>query len=62
MKLLITTRSDKTVVDWANLTHPLLEAYAEKVDADFLVLDEKYDAADATGGIGNGIYQFMLLF
>lgn len=60
MKLLITTRSDKTVVDWANLTHPLLEAYAEKVDADFLVLDEKYDAADATGGIGNGIYQFRI--
>ncbi len=60
MKLLITTRSDKTVTDWEELTHPILKNYAEKVGADFLVLNEEYDAKDATGGIGNGVYQFRI--
>jgi lipopolysaccharide biosynthesis glycosyltransferase len=60
VKLLITTRSDENTKNWERLTHPILKDYAKKVKADFLVLDEKYDAKDATGGIGNGVYQFRI--
>ena len=61
MKLLITTRSDKTVKDWEELTHPIFEKYAKRVGADFKVLNEKYDVHDATGGIGNGVYQYRIM-
>ena len=60
MKLLITTRADNKTRDWEELTHPILKDYAAKTGADFLVLDERYDAKDATGGIGNGVYQFRI--
>lgn len=60
MKLLITTRSDEKTKEWEALTHPVLKDYAKKVNADFLVLDDKYDAKDAVGGIGNGVYQFRI--
>ena len=61
MKLLLTTRADATSVEWAELVHPLFYRYAKRVGADFLVLDEATDAKDATGGIGNGVYQYRIM-
>jgi len=57
---LITTRADAKCIDWIELTHPIIRKYAERVNADFIVLDEATDRADATGGIGNGVYQYRI--
>jgi len=38
MKRAIVTRADDNVRDWVELTHPLLKKYAQKCDADFIVL------------------------
>jgi len=43
MKLLVTTRADEKITEMTDLTHPYIKAYAEKVGADFLVLDEDND-------------------
>jgi len=43
MKRLIATRADENVDDFKNLTHPYLKKYAEKCNADFLVLNDKKD-------------------
>jgi lipopolysaccharide biosynthesis glycosyltransferase len=40
MKLAIINRSDSTVKDWTDLTHPLFKKYADKCKADFIVLNE----------------------
>ena len=61
MKLLITTRADASCVDWAELTHPIFRDYAKRVNADFIVLDEMFDCEEATGGIGNGTYQYRIM-
>ena len=61
MKLLLTTRADNTSWEWAKLVHPLFQQYAHRIGADFLVLDEATDAKDATGGIGNGVYQYRIM-
>tara|TARA_R110002074_G_scaffold167867_1_gene329117 strand:+ start:1420 stop:2124 length:705 start_codon:yes stop_codon:yes gene_type:complete len=61
LKLLITTRADQTCIDWAELTHSMLRKYAERVGADFLVLDESVDCHAAVGGIGNGVYQYRIM-
>ena len=61
MNLLVTTRADATCVDWVELTHPIIRRYAERVKADFIVLDESVDCKEATGGIGNGIYQYRIM-
>lgn len=50
MKRAIVTRADESVKEWIDLTHPILKKYAEKCDADFIVLshpppflsDDKY--------------------
>tara|TARA_R110002167_G_scaffold48202_1_gene142428 strand:+ start:2090 stop:2770 length:681 start_codon:yes stop_codon:yes gene_type:complete len=41
MKLLITTRSDENIKWISDITHPILRAYAEKCNADFMVLDQE---------------------
>ena len=61
MKLLITTRADAICLDWVELTHPIIRRYADKVGADFIVLDEAVDRNEATGGIGNGVYQYRIM-
>jgi len=61
MKLLVTTRSDETVSDWAELTHPILEKYAHRYGADFEVLGESLNVPEASGGIGNGVYQYRIM-
>lgn len=61
MKLLLTTRADATSVEWAKLVHPMFQQYAHRIGADFLVLDEATDVTDATGGIGNGVYQYRIM-
>jgi len=61
MKLLITTRADESCIEWAKLTHPIFHKYAEKVNADFIVLDEVFDCKEASGGIGNGTYQYRIM-
>ena len=40
-KLAIVTRSDETVQEWADLTHPLFRKYAEKCGAEFLIISGK---------------------
>ncbi len=61
MRLLITTRADQACIDWVKLTHPVFRKYAEKIGADFLVLDESVDCKEAVGGIGNGVYQYRIM-
>tara|TARA_R100001163_G_C5062546_1_gene199638 strand:+ start:1668 stop:2372 length:705 start_codon:yes stop_codon:yes gene_type:complete len=61
MNLLITTRADQVCADWAELTHPIIRKYADRVGADFVILDESVDRKDATGGIGNGVYQYRIM-
>tara|TARA_R100000008_G_C3575379_1_gene164894 strand:- start:1051 stop:1755 length:705 start_codon:yes stop_codon:yes gene_type:complete len=61
MKLLITTRADVACIEWAELTHPILRRYADRVGADFMVLDEAVDCKEAVGGIGNGVYQYRIM-
>ncbi len=39
MKLLVTTRADKGIQKWIDLTHPILKKYAARVGADFLAMD-----------------------
>jgi len=40
-KLAIITRSDETVKEWTELTHPLFKKYADKCGADFIILSGK---------------------
>jgi lipopolysaccharide biosynthesis glycosyltransferase len=61
MKLLITTRADSTVNGWANLTHPIFKNYANKVGADFLILDEEFNCEPARAGIGDGLWHFRIM-
>jgi lipopolysaccharide biosynthesis glycosyltransferase len=61
VKLLITTRADAVCLDWVELTHPIIRRYADRVNADFIVLDEAVDRHEATGGIGNGVYQYRIM-
>tara|TARA_Y100000593_G_scaffold95019_1_gene198395 strand:- start:3397 stop:4125 length:729 start_codon:yes stop_codon:yes gene_type:complete len=61
LKLLVTTRADAAFTPWVELTHPIIRQYAQRINADFLVLDEGQDCREATGGIGNGIYQYRIM-
>jgi len=61
MKLLITTRADSNITEWVELTHPIIRKYAEKVRADFLVLDEDLNCEEASSGIGLGVYQYRIM-
>ena len=61
MKLLITTRADNNISDWVELTHPIIRKYADKVKADFLVLDEDLNCDEAKSGIGLGVYQYRIM-
>ena len=61
MKRLITTRADKTVLDWISLTHPIFRNYASRVNADFLVLDETLNCSKASAGIGHGLWHFRIM-
>jgi len=49
MKLLITTRADATVQDDADITHPLFKRYADRVGADFMVLDHESGCKEGNG-------------
>lgn len=39
MKLLITTRADSGIKEMTDITHPIIKKYAQRVGADFMVLD-----------------------
>ncbi|MHA1253038.1 MAG: hypothetical protein ACTSRP_23830 [Candidatus Helarchaeota archaeon] len=60
MKLLVSTRADKNIKELTDITHPLFRKYAKKWNADFLVLDEKYDAIDCPG-LGRIHYRIFAL-
>jgi len=55
MKLLLTTRADQTVSGWAELVHPVFKRYADRVGADFAILDESSNCEEASSGIGDGL-------
>jgi len=61
MKLLITTRADKTVGDWAELVHPIFKKYANQVGADFTILDDSLNCDEASTGIGDGVWHFRIM-
>ena len=61
MNLLITTRADHHCTDWVQLTHPIFRRYAERIGADFLILDESLNCPEAASGIGNGVYQYRIM-
>jgi len=61
MNLLVTTRADAVCANWVELTHPIIRRYAERIGADFIVLDEAVDCEEAVGGIGNGVYQYRIM-
>jgi len=56
MKLLITTRADSGVQEYANISHPIFKDYAEKVGADFMVLDHESGCTE-----GNGRWHYRIL-
>ena len=49
MKLLITTRADEGVAEKASMSHPLFKEYAERVGADFMVLDHESGCKEGNG-------------
>ena len=61
MKLLITTRADETVKGWAELVHPIFKKYADRVGADFVILDETLNCNEASTGIGDGLWHFRIM-
>ena len=61
MKLLLTTRADETVAGWASLVHPVFKDYADRVGADFAILDETLNCLQASGGIGDGLWHFRIM-
>jgi len=61
MKNLITTRADHTVTGWMELTHPIFRKYAEKHNADFMILDDSYNCEEARTGIGHGLWHFRIM-
>ena len=56
MKLLITTRADSGVQEYADISHPIFKDYAEKVGADFMVLDHESGCTE-----GNGRWHYRIL-
>jgi len=61
MKLLLTTRADQTVSGWAELVHPVFKRYADRVGADFAILDESSNCEEASSGIGDGLWHFRIM-
>lgn len=59
MKFLVTTTADKNIRDMTDLTHPIIKTFAEKWDADFLVLDKD---ADCDVPMGKIHYRIMELY
>jgi lipopolysaccharide biosynthesis glycosyltransferase len=49
MKLLITTRADKGIKHWTDITHPIIKDYANKVGADFEIMSHKSNCNDGDG-------------
>ncbi len=58
-KRLVVTRSDANCADMAAISHPLIKAYAEKCDAEFMVLD---GASPCNVGDGRYHYRVMALY
>ena len=61
MKLLVTTRADKTVQGWADLVHPIFKDYAARIGADFKILDATLNCNEAKTGIGDGLWHFRIM-
>jgi hypothetical protein len=59
MKLLITTRSDDRVQHLADISHPIIKEYANKVGADFMILDHE---PESDSGDGRPHYRIMKHF
>lgn len=59
MKFLITTRADKNIKKMTDLTHPIIKKFAEKWNADFLILDHN---ADCDVPMGKIHYRIMLFY
>ena len=55
MKLLIATRSDSNISDMTALTHPSMKAYASRIGADFVELNQ------STPFPGDGKYHYRIL-
>jgi hypothetical protein len=49
MKLLVTTRADSNIKDFTDITHPLIQQYANSIGADFKVLDHMSDCYHGNG-------------
>ena len=56
MKLLITTRSDERVKHFSDISHPIIKKYADKVGADFMILDHE---PESDSGDGRPHYRIM---
>lgn len=57
MKLLVATRADKDFSELTRITHPILQGYASKCGADFMVLEEPM--TDASSDRNNKHYRIM---
>ncbi len=62
MKLLIATRADNKIKTMANFTHPIIKAFANKWDADFLILGSESDAKDCSHHWGKIHYRIMKFY
>lgn len=61
MKLLFTTIADQNIKEMTEITHPIFKRFAKAWDADFSILDEKYDAIDCPG-TGRIYYRMMEIY
>jgi len=56
MKRLVITRADGNIKWYTDFTHPILRRYADKYDADFLILD-----GESPCNVGDGRYHYRIM-
>ena len=61
MKLLVCTRSDKSLKEMSSMTHPILKHFAYQWNADFLVLDERSNEETCLDARGKVFYRLCRL-
>jgi len=60
MKLLMVTRSDKKFAPIASLTHPILQIFAKKWNADFIILSKNHNCCHTKHG--NILYRILDIY
>lgn len=61
MRLLVATRADEKIRNMSDLTFPLIEEFAKRCNANFMVLSKDADCNDRLGKIHYRIFEFFNL-